>query len=124
MGLIRDERGRVLVGQRRPGTHMAGYWEFPGGKRRPDESPRQALDRELLEELGIRVLRASFMTAFTHRYAQRRVRLQAWRVERYDGVVVAREEQPLSWSYPGELLDLPILPADAPLVEALLAERG
>ena len=51
-GLIQDERGRVLVGQRRPGTHMAGYWEFPGGKRCSGESSRQALDRELREEFG------------------------------------------------------------------------
>ena len=119
-GVIQDELGRVLVGQRRPGTHMAGFWEFPGGKRRPDESPREALDRELHEELGIRVLSATFVSALTHRYPERQVRLELWRVERYQGAPVARERQPLSWSHPGELLGLPILPADEPFVATLL----
>lgn len=121
-GLIQDELGRVLVGQRRPGTHMAGFWEFPGGKRRPNESPREALDRELREELGIQVLRATFLSALTHRYPERRVRLELWRVERYQGDPVARERQPLSWSHPDELLGLPILPADEPFVAALLGD--
>ena len=119
-GLIQDQHGRVLVGQRQPGTHMAGYWEFPGGKRRCDESPRQALDRELSEELGIRVLSATFLTALTHTYPERRVRLEVWRVERYEGDPVSREDQLLSWSYPEELLDLPILPADEPFVRKFL----
>ena len=122
-GLIQDERGRVLVGQRQPGTHMAGYWELPGGKRRSGESPRQALDRELREELGIRVLSATFLTTFTHAYAERRVRLEIWRVERYEGDPVSREDQPLSWSLPEELLELPILPADEPFVRRLLADQ-
>ena len=121
-GLIEDDQGRVLVGQRLPGTHMAGFWEFPGGKRRADESPLQALERELSEELGIRVVSAEFLTELTHRYEERHVRLEVWRVERYDGEPVPREDQPLAWSRPEELLDLPILPADAPLVDALLAK--
>lgn len=122
-GLIQDESGRVLVGQRRPGTHMAGYWEFPGGKCCSGESPRQALDRELREELGIRVLSATFLTTLTHSYPDRRVRLELWRVERYEGDPVSRENQPLSWSLPEELLELPILPADEPFVRSLLAAQ-
>lgn len=120
-GLIEDDQGRVLVGQRLPGTHMAGFWELPGGKRRAEESPREALDRELGEELGIRVLSATFLTALTHRYPEHDVRLEVWRVERYEGDPVSCEDQPLAWSRPEQLLDLPILPADAPIVAALLA---
>lgn len=120
-GVIEDEQGRVLVGQRLPGTHMAGFWEFPGGKRLPEESPRAALDRELREELGIFVLGARFLTVLTHRYPEFQVRLEVWWVERYAGEPVAREDQRLTWSRPEELLTLPILPADEPLVEALLA---
>lgn len=120
-GLIEDDQGRVLVGQRLPGKHMAGFWELPGGKRRAEESARDALDRELSEELGIQVLSATFLTALTHRYPEHEVRLEVWRVERYEGEPGSCEDQPLAWSRPEQLLDLPILPADAPIVEALLA---
>ncbi len=122
-GVIEDDDGRVLVGQRLPGTHMAGFWEFPGGKRRPGESSREALERELREELGIGVLCAEFMLELTHRYPRRHVRLEFWRVERYDGEPLPREEQALVWARPEELLDLPLLPADEPLVDVLLARR-
>ena len=50
-----DQRGRVLLAQRPPKKHMEGLWEFPGGKVEPDESPEEALCRELEEELGIQV---------------------------------------------------------------------
>jgi 8-oxo-dGTP diphosphatase len=119
-GLIEDDQGKVLVGQRLPGTHMAGFWEIPGGKCRSEESSRDALDRELHEELGIRVLSTTFLMTLTHQYPEYNVRLEVWRVEDYEGEVVARENQLLAWVLPEKLIGLPILPADEPLVEALL----
>ena len=118
-GLITDASGRVLAGQRRTGTHMEGYWEFPGGKRRQGEGPRSALERELREELGIAVLDAEFMAEFTHCYPDRRVHLELWRIDRFEGEPSAREGQALQWVAPENLLELPLLPADQPLVEAL-----
>lgn len=122
-GLIADASGRVLVGRRRAGAHMEGYWEFPGGKRRPGEGPRGALDRELREELGIVVLGAEFMAELTHRYPDRLVRLELWRVDRFEGEPIAREGQALRWVAPENLFTLPLLPADRPLVEGLLTQR-
>ena len=121
-GLIADGRGRVLVGQRPMGTHMGGHWEFPGGKRQPGEGPRDALDRELREELGIGVLHAEFMAELTHRYPERCVHLELWRVEKFAGTPVGRENQALAWVAPERLMALPLLPADQPLVEMLLAQ--
>ena len=120
-GLITDASGRVLVGRRKAGTHMEGYWEFPGGKRRAGEAPRSALERELHEELGIAVLRAEFMAELTHRYPERCVHLELWRIDRFEGEPIAREGQALKWVAPDSLPALPLLPADQPLVEALLA---
>ena len=57
-GVLCDAHGRVLLAQRPVGKHLAGLWEFPGGKREPGESPRAALLRELREELGIELQRA------------------------------------------------------------------
>lgn len=121
-GLLADVRGRVLVGRRRAGSHMAGFWEFPGGKRRPGEQPRDTLERELREELGISVLRAQFMAELTHRYPERRVHLQLWRVDRYEGEPDAVEGQSLAWVAPEQLMALPLLPADEPLVKVVLAQ--
>lgn len=119
VGLLEDGRGRVLVNQRRPGTHMEGHWEFPGGKRGDGETPREALCRELAEELGIDVLEASPLLELEHRYPDRHVLLDVWRVERYAGEPRGLEGQPLRWVSVDTLEDISLLPADAPIIEAL-----
>jgi 8-oxo-dGTP diphosphatase len=121
--LIRDAGGRVLINQRRAGTHRAGEWEFPGGKRRREERPFDALRRELAEELGIDVIEAEPFLRLEHDYGDRLVELDVWHVTRYRGEPHAREGQPLRWIVPPELLRVALLPADRPIVEALLRGR-
>lgn len=120
VGLVRDEHGRVLINQRRAGTHRAGEWEFPGGKQAAGEAPYDALCRELAEELGIRVLAAEPFMQLEHDYGDRCVRLDVWHVRRYRGEPVAREGQPLCWVRPEDLDRVALLPADEPIVRALL----
>ncbi len=62
------EDGRVLLSQRKAGTHLAGAWEFPGGKVEPGEDPRAALERELREELGIDARVGEIVDVTFHRY--------------------------------------------------------
>jgi 8-oxo-dGTP diphosphatase len=62
------ERGRVLLSQRKPGTHLEGKWEFPGGKVQPGEDPRDSVRRELEEELGIEVTVGDVVDVTFHRY--------------------------------------------------------
>jgi 8-oxo-dGTP diphosphatase len=119
VGLIADGAGRWLVNQRRAGTHLAGRWEFPGGKSEPGEAPLAALERELEEELGIAVLQAEPWFELLHDYPDKSVRLDIWRVLRYGGVVTAREGQLLKWVTLTELASLPLLEADWPIVERL-----
>src|SRR5215471_12269213 len=69
------EHGRVLLTQRKAGTHLAGAWEFPGGKVEPGEDPRDALVRELAEELGIDVTSGEILDVTFHRYPERAVLL-------------------------------------------------
>jgi 8-oxo-dGTP diphosphatase len=64
------EDGRVLVTQRKTGTHLAGAWEFPGGKVEPGEDPREALRRELREELGIDARVGEIVDVTFHRYEE------------------------------------------------------
>jgi 8-oxo-dGTP diphosphatase len=124
VGLIGDARGRWLVNQRRPGTDLAGFWEFPGGKRHADETPFAALRRELDEELGIDVLAAEPWLELVHDYPDKSVLLDVWRVLDYRGEVSAREGQALDWVGAAQLAALPLLPADLPIVAALIGGRS
>lgn len=124
VGLIEDASGNVLIGQRRPGTHMAGRWEFPGGKQHEDESPFAALQRELDEELGIAVTAAQPLIVLEHAYDDRVVRLDTWLVTAYSGKPVGREAQALRWVAPTALDKSGLLEADAPIVTALIAHRS
>jgi 8-oxo-dGTP diphosphatase len=121
VGLIGDSSGRWLVNCRPAGTPQAGSWEFPGGKRRFDESPLAALTRELYEELGIEVVDAEPALVLEHDYPDKRVRLDVWHVRTFRGEATAREGQPLRWVSVEECRELPLLPADWPIVERLSA---
>jgi 8-oxo-dGTP diphosphatase len=121
VGIVADAEGRVLINQRRIGTHMAGHWEFPGGKRGPGESRLAALSRELAEELGIRVIEAEPLTELVHDYPDRRVLLDVWRVLSFEGEPQPLEAQPLRWVATEALEDAGLLPADRPIVDVLRA---
>jgi 8-oxo-dGTP diphosphatase len=120
--VLRDAAGRVLIAQRPAGTHMAGYWEFPGGKLRADEAPAQALARELFEELGVEVGACRELLQLRHDYPDRRVELHVFCVERFAGDPRGLEGQALRWVTTCALMDEALLPADRPIVEALLAQ--
>jgi len=122
-GVIENDAGLVLIAQRTAGRELAGAWEFPGGKVAPGEDARQALDRELMEELGITVLEAQPLLDYRHAYPQRVVRLDVWRVLRYAGEPRALEGQPLRWEAPANLLAVGLLEADRPIVDALATLR-
>jgi 8-oxo-dGTP diphosphatase len=114
-----DAQGRVLIADRPAGKHMAGRWEFPGGKVGEGESLSDALARELNEELGITVGSAHPLLDLTHDYPDRRVDLHMWRVSRYSGEPKGLDGQRLKWVEPARLIDEDILEADRPFIEAL-----
>ena len=119
-----DRDGRVLIAQRPPGKPLAGRWEFPGGKVDAGESERQALVRELREELGIEVVAARPFMRLTHAYAERDVELSLWIVERFSGEPRSLDAQALKWVAPGRLGFEDILEADQPFIEALRDPPG
>jgi 8-oxo-dGTP diphosphatase len=117
--VLRDEHGRVLIAQRPAGKHMAGYWEFPGGKIAPGESSEQALKRELAEELGVSLRRCHPLLQLRHDYADRVVELEVFAVDDYGGEPSGLEAQALKWVAAAELGSQALLPADRPIIEAL-----
>ena len=122
-GVLLDADGRVLFAQRPAGKHLAGQWEFPGGKREPGETPSQALARELAEELDIIVLRAEPLIAVPWRYGVRELMLDAWRVLRWDGTPSSAEGQALQWLAPEQMDVSTLAAADRLVLAALLQAR-
>ena len=116
--LLRGD-GAVLLAQRPVGRAYAGYWEFPGGKLEPGEAPREALIRELREELGIVVRRASpwFIQEFVYPHAH--VELHFFRVFAWDGELVGHDGQAFAWQAPGGYTVAPLLPANTRILAAL-----
>jgi 8-oxo-dGTP diphosphatase len=122
-GTIADADGRVLIAQRPRGRHMAGRWEFPGGKLAPGEDPLIGLKRELAEELGVEVRAARPLIRLRHEYQDRRVLLDVWQVTDYDGEPQALESQALAWARPDDLPKHDLLEADRAIVTALRLPR-
>ena len=118
-GILTDARGRVLLMQRLPGKHLAGLWEFPGGKVEPRETVAQALVRELEEELGIEVHGSTPLISIPWDYAEKFVRLHALRVNAWSGDPRAREGHPLRWVESRDMDAAEMPAADAPILAAL-----
>src|SRR5216683_8048402 len=116
-----DADGRVLLAERPEGKHLAGLWEFPGGKVQPAETPEAALIRELAEELGIDV-EASCLAPFTfasYAYPEFHLLMPLYVCRKWSGIVTAREGQRLTWVRSARLADYKMPPADKPLVAML-----
>lgn len=108
------EGARVLLSQRKTGTHLAGAWEFPGGKVEPGEDPRDALARELVEELGIDAEVGDPLEITFHRYATKSVLLLFFAASRRPGSPEPRalDVAAVRWAGLDELRDEEFPPAD------------
>ena len=118
-GLMIDGDGRVLLAERPPGKHLAGFWEFPGGKLETGELPLEALARELREELGIELQSAQPLIRVPWTYDDRCLVLDAWRVDGWLGTPQSLEGQALQWCHPMAIDPESMTPADRPILQAL-----
>jgi len=115
--------GSFLLGQRAPGTFYPGFWEFPGGKVEPGETPRDALVRELHEELGLEVETAWPWIMREHEYEHAHVRLHFFEVPRWSGEITDHIHSALSWQRIDALTVSPMLPANGPVLASLALPR-
>ena len=112
----RDER--YLVTRRQPGVHLAGYWEFPGGKCQPGEMLDACLARELREELAVNAVVGAELFTASHGYPDRWVELHFFRCT-LDGEPVPQQGQEMQWVDRDELRTLQFPPADSEFIERL-----
>jgi len=122
---IIEKDSRILAVRKRPGLHLGGYWEFPGGKLESNETPEECLQRELFEELGIQCEIGVFLAESIHDYGNRVIRLLGFHVRHTSGEFHLTDHDAIRWLTVDELFTLQWAPADIPLVEALASKlRG
>ena len=111
----------VLVAQRPAGKSLAGLWEFPGGKIEAHETPEAALVRELAEELGLTITPGNLhpLTFVSHAYPDFHLLMLLYLCRNWQGTPHGQQGQPLRWADMAALADLPMPPADVPLVAAM-----
>ncbi len=113
---IIEKNGLILAARRKPGSYLAGYWEFPGGKIEAGETDQECLVRELREEFGVRCTVGDFFAESIYDYGTKIVRLLAYRVQHLSGTFQFRDHDRIGWLPVDELPSLKWAPADIALV--------
>ena len=114
--------GKVLMTTRPEGKHLAGYWEFPGGKLRENEDMNSCIKREMKEELGVDIIPFDVLYTIEHHYPEKSVRITFFRAEPEDVSTFKpfpHENQQIGFFKFSELKNLKIVPADKPVIEEL-----
>ncbi len=111
--------GRVLMTQRPAKTHLAGKWEFPGGKVEKGEDPKDTVVRECLEECGIQIAVSDILEVTFHSYPEKDVLLLFWECALVEGEVQHLGVADHQWIHPSTVGELDLPPADAPLAAKL-----
>ncbi|WP_417345044.1 8-oxo-dGTP diphosphatase MutT [Ferrimonas sp.] len=119
IGLVQNGQKHYLISLRQGDQHLAGKWEFPGGKAEAGEDELTALARELHEEVGLELTQAELMERKVFEFDDRTLELHFFRVTGYRGEAQAREGQPLKWASVEELRALPFPKANDSVIDAL-----
>ena len=117
--IFRD--GKLLITQRHPQAHLGGLWEFPGGKREPDETFKQCLVREIREELGVDISVGELFESVTHTYPEKTVHLKFFVCRLLGGEPQPLDCKAVKWAGKSKLADHVFPSADAKLLEKMQA---
>lgn len=117
------KQDKVLLGQRPKGSSLPELWEFPGGKIELNESPQEALHRELNEELGIDAQIGPLIHAGTHTYGKNGIILLFYEVKYWKGKITPVHHTDLKWVKPSEVWDLALPEANFKMLEHLVGKR-
>ncbi len=113
---------KILIARRATNRHLAGFWEFPGGKIEDGETPQECLKRELEEELGIIVNVGAFFMENEHQYQDKIIQLQAYECEHISGKIILNDHDQIEWIDTTEFDNFVFAPADIPFLKALNGE--
>lgn len=118
-----EKEGKFLIARRKPGSSLAGHWEFPGGKLEKGEGPRGCLRRELQEEFGIDAEVGDHVVSNVHEYDHIKIELRSYRAKYMSGAIKLVDHDKIAWIKPEEFCQYELAPADLPTVEAIIKER-
>ncbi|WP_043892906.1 8-oxo-dGTP diphosphatase MutT [Providencia sneebia] len=118
-GIIRNSNEKIFITERPDGTHMAGFWEFPGGKLETSEKPEEALVRELEEEVGIIVTECELFHCVEHEFDERHVTIYFYIVSAWNNEPYGREGQRSRWIDQNDLVAEEFPPANRIIVDML-----
>ncbi|MFA1739022.1 (deoxy)nucleoside triphosphate pyrophosphohydrolase [Lysinibacillus fusiformis] len=121
--IIENDRQEIFCALRNAPMVLANYWEFPGGKIEPGETPQQALYREILEEFNCIIQVGEPVTETLYEYEQFFVHLETYLATIVKGTPQISEHADAKWVPRQQLLELSFAPADLPSIEKLLAEQ-
>lgn len=119
VGVVVNERDEVLLARRPFDLHQGGLWEFPGGKVEAGENVREALARELFEELNMDITRARPLIRIHYEYPEYPVLLDVWRIEGWQGELYGREGQPIEWVTVSDLHEREFPSANRAIISAV-----
>lgn len=122
VGVVVNAHQELLVTQRPVQKSYSGYWEFPGGKKEPQETAYQALVRELKEELDIEVLSAEPWQQMEYAYPEKTVLLDLWIVRAFTGKLQGMENQAFQWVALNQLKTIDFLPANKIILDQVIAK--
>lgn len=117
-GIIFNE-GKILIGKRGKGEKSEGMWEFPGGKITPIETPEHAVERELMEELSLKVHVQDFFMESTYKYPYGEIRLHAYKCSCESREIALSVHSQVEWVDASDLLNYDFAPADVPIAEKI-----
>lgn len=116
--IITDE-SKILIARRGPEKHLAGFWEFPGGKIEKDETPEECLKREIKEELGLDIEIKSFFMENVYQYPNKKILLKAYLCKRLSGSIVLKDHDKIEWVDIIEIDNYKFAPADIAFIDKL-----
>ena len=117
------KKDRLLIAQRRPDDHLGGYWEFPGGKKRRQETLEECLSREVKEELDIVIVPAKFFQKIEHHYPEKTLALWFYLCDWESGEPACIDCSDFRWIFPEALKDFKFPPADDGIIEELIRNK-
>lgn len=122
VGVISDENNNVLIAKRPENTMLGGLWEFPGGKVETGETNEIALQREILEELGVKVSYPKELHILKHTYSHLKITLHAYTCKIVEGIPKPNSSSEIKWVKKQELLNYPFPKANRTLTKVVMSQ--